>query len=179
MRTGRLSTRVEVRGTTVRFCFASAILARLNHARTDEPYIPDWDEPDYKTAGFGEAAVSMPLVPQIDLEEWLKEDELARKAYKAELDPEIEKPLGASAFVCFACLEADFLRIDRLARGRLAATTLSPPETPASRRQVEQRREVVVEGAFRSSRSDRQGPYGRCLARQATFFDSSPTRTFD
>ncbi|GEM07999.1 hypothetical protein Rt10032_c04g2016 [Rhodotorula toruloides] len=60
----------------------------------DEPYIPDWDEPDYKTAGFGEAAVSMPLVPQIDLEEWFREDERARKAFKAELDPEIEKPLA-------------------------------------------------------------------------------------
>ncbi|PRQ76128.1 hypothetical protein AAT19DRAFT_13150 [Rhodotorula toruloides] len=60
----------------------------------DEPYIPDWDEPDYKTAGFGEAAVSMPLVPQIDLEEWFKEDEIARKAFKAELDLEIEKPLA-------------------------------------------------------------------------------------
>ncbi|BGP08937.1 hypothetical protein JCM10049v2_004788 [Rhodotorula toruloides] len=60
----------------------------------DEPYIPDWDEPDYKTAGFGEAALSMPLVPQIDLDEWFKEDEIARKAFKAELDPEIEKPLA-------------------------------------------------------------------------------------
>lgn len=110
-RTGRSSTLAEVRGITVRprFRYLFSPPCSFTVACADETYIPDWDEPDYKTAGFGEAALSMPLVPQIDLDEWFKEDEIARKAFKAELDPEIEKPLGALAFVRIKAVEADFV----------------------------------------------------------------------
>ncbi|TNY20358.1 hypothetical protein DMC30DRAFT_256606 [Rhodotorula diobovata] len=66
----------------------------------DEPYIPDYPEPDYKSAGFGAALKSMPLVAMEDPADWGREDELERASFQARLDdnvPEHADLLAAAA----------------------------------------------------------------------------------
>ncbi|BGP56192.1 hypothetical protein JCM8202v2_003804 [Rhodotorula sphaerocarpa] len=58
----------------------------------DEPYVPDWDEPDYKTAGIGAALRALPFGPLGDVDEWLRHDELERRMYRATLDEEVPPP---------------------------------------------------------------------------------------
>ncbi|GAA5992328.1 hypothetical protein JCM10908_000429 [Rhodotorula pacifica] len=58
----------------------------------DEPYVPDWDEPDYKTAGIGAAIRAIPWAKLGDIDEWLQQEELERRMYKATLDDEIPAP---------------------------------------------------------------------------------------
>ncbi|KAG0656834.1 hypothetical protein C6P46_006938 [Rhodotorula mucilaginosa] len=60
--------------------------------RTDEPYVPDWDEPDYKTAGIGAALRAIPWGKLGDVDEWLQQEELERRMFKATLDDEIPAP---------------------------------------------------------------------------------------
>ncbi|GAA6055783.1 hypothetical protein JCM3770_004799 [Rhodotorula araucariae] len=63
----------------------------------DEPYTPDHPEPDYKTAGFGAAIKSMPLVAMEDPADWAREDAKERGLFKAELDEApMEHPFLAS-----------------------------------------------------------------------------------
>lgn len=54
--------------------------------------MPDWDEPDYKTAGIGAALRAIPWVKLGDVDEWLQQEELERKMFKATLDDEIPAP---------------------------------------------------------------------------------------
>ncbi|POY71099.1 hypothetical protein BMF94_5856 [Rhodotorula taiwanensis] len=58
----------------------------------DEPYIPDWDEPDYKTAGYGDMLRSLPFGRFIDVEEALRQDQVELDSYRATLDEEIPPP---------------------------------------------------------------------------------------
>lgn len=68
----------------------------------DEPYVPDWDEPDYKTAGIGAALRALPFGPLGDVDEWLRHDELERRMYRATLDEEVPPP----ACECFLLADA-------------------------------------------------------------------------
>ncbi|KWU44479.1 hypothetical protein RHOSPDRAFT_34045 [Rhodotorula sp. JG-1b] len=58
----------------------------------DEPYVPDWDEPNYKTAGIGAALRAIPWGKLGDVDEWLQQEELERRMFKATLDDEIPAP---------------------------------------------------------------------------------------
>ncbi|GAA5871304.1 hypothetical protein JCM3774_000905 [Rhodotorula dairenensis] len=58
----------------------------------DEPYIPDWDEPDYKTLGIGAVLRAIPWGKLGDVDEWLQQEELERRMFKATLDDEIPVP---------------------------------------------------------------------------------------
>ena len=59
---------------------------------TDEPYVPDWDEPNYKTAGIGAALRAIPWGKLGDVDEWLQQEELERRMFKATLDDEVPAP---------------------------------------------------------------------------------------
>lgn len=91
------STRARARETTVRF-FSASDPFRVRRLLTDttlcadEPYVPDWDEPDYKTAGIGAALRAIPWGKLGDVDEWLQQEELERRMFKATLDDEIPAP---------------------------------------------------------------------------------------
>lgn len=70
----------------------------------DEPYIPDYPEPDYKSAGFGAALKSMPLVAMEDPADWGREDELERASFQARLDDNVPEHAGAHSFTGQHCL---------------------------------------------------------------------------
>lgn len=54
--------------------------------------MPDWDEPDYKTLGLGAALRAIPWGKLGDIDEWMQQDELERRMFKATLDDEIPVP---------------------------------------------------------------------------------------
>ncbi|BGP17110.1 hypothetical protein JCM10213_003889 [Rhodosporidiobolus nylandii] len=60
----------------------------------DEPFIPDYPEPDYKTAGYGAALRGMSLAGYEDPAEWEARDAVERGMLKIELDDQIAKREG-------------------------------------------------------------------------------------
>ncbi|GAA5844641.1 hypothetical protein JCM9279_002867 [Rhodotorula babjevae] len=63
----------------------------------DEPYVPDFAVPDFKTAGYGTSVRSMPLAGLEDPEDWARQDALERSSFKAELDEELSDCSDLSA----------------------------------------------------------------------------------
>ncbi|GAA5890449.1 hypothetical protein JCM8208_004877 [Rhodotorula glutinis] len=63
----------------------------------DEPYRPDFPVPDFKTAGFGAAVRSMPLVGMEDAADWAEQDALERSSFKAEFDEGVSEHTALSA----------------------------------------------------------------------------------
>lgn len=93
------SMQARARGTMVRSFLPLQIRRRpgkeahdQHRTGTDEPYVPDWDEPNYKTAGIGAALRAIPWGKLGDVDEWLQQEELERRMFKATLDDEIPAP---------------------------------------------------------------------------------------
>ncbi|GAA5931677.1 hypothetical protein JCM3775_006920 [Rhodotorula graminis] len=63
----------------------------------DEPYLPDFPVPDFKTAGYGAAVRSMPLAGVEDAADWAEQDALERSSFKAELDEGVTEHSALSA----------------------------------------------------------------------------------
>ncbi|GAA5911857.1 hypothetical protein JCM6882_005219 [Rhodosporidiobolus microsporus] len=58
----------------------------------DEPFIPDHPEPDYRTAGFGDALRGLSLGGMEQYSEWDERDAVERGGVKIVLDDDVSKP---------------------------------------------------------------------------------------